>query len=179
VRFGSGLKEFKAIAIIDAPTRIVHNVLYDVEGYPHFMPYVVECRVLKRDGNSFCAYQRLSPGIVSDRDYILRIEEKSSSAAAGTVYSHRWETTNDIIGPPERKGVVRVKLCDGSWLLEPEAGDKTRATYSVYTDTGGSLPAFIANLASDLGIRKIFDAVRHQVKDPKYRSERDFLESER
>lgn len=175
LRSGSSLKEFKAIALINAPPRVVHNVLNDVEGYPHFMPYVIECRILKREGNSILAYQRISPKIVADRDYILHIEEKSWSSATGTVYSKRWQAANEM-GPPERKGVLRVKLCDGSWLLEPEAGDKTRATYSIFTNTGGSLPAFIANLASSIGISKIFAAVNHQVKDPKYLSHRDFLE---
>jgi hypothetical protein len=177
-RSGSALKEFKAIGMIDAPARIVHNVLNDVEGYPHFMPYVTECRILKRDGNSIYAYQRISPKIVSDRDYTLHIEEKSHPIADGTVYSKQWRQTNEL-GPPERKGILRVKVCDGSWLLEPETNDKTRATYTVYTDTGGSLPVFIANLAGGIGIRKIFAAVRTQVKDPKYRSERDFLEGGR
>jgi hypothetical protein len=178
LRPGSTLKEFKATDIIDAPTRVVHNVLNDVEGYPHFMPYVAECRILKRDGNSIYAYQRISPKIVSDRDYTLHIEEKSHPTANGTVYSKQWRQTNEL-GPAERKGILRVKVCDGSWLLEPEANDKTRATYTVYTDTGGSLPAFIANLAGGIGIRKIFAAVRTQVKDPKYRSYRDFLEGGR
>ena len=75
-------------------------------------------------------------------------------------------------------GLVRVKVCDGSWLLEPQAGGKTKATYMVYTDTGGSLPAFVANATAGLAIRKVFAAVRNQVKDPKYRSDRDFLETE-
>jgi ribosome-associated toxin RatA of RatAB toxin-antitoxin module len=61
-----------------------------VEGYPRFMPYVAECRILKRDGNSIYSYQRISPKIVADRDYALHIEEKSHLTADGTVYSKQW-----------------------------------------------------------------------------------------
>jgi hypothetical protein len=178
LRPGSALKEFKAIGNFDAPTRVVHNVLDDVEGYPRFMPYVAACRILKRNGNSIYAYQRISPGIVSDRDYTLHIEEESWTVEGGTVYWKHWQQANDA-GPPPQKGVLRVQLCQGSWLLEPEPGDKTRATYSVYTDTGGRLPAFIANVASGIGIRKVFAAIRNQVKDPKYLADRDFLEPDR
>jgi hypothetical protein len=174
VRPGSSLKEFKAVGLIDAPTRVVNNVLNDVEGYPKFMPFTAECRILKRDGDSSYAYQRISPKIVGDRDYTLHIREKSWPVAGGLTYQKRWESANEV-GPPERKGVLRVKLCDGGWLLEPEGPDKTRATYSIYTDTGGSLPAFIANAASGIGIRKIFVAVRRQVKDSKYSQDKDFL----
>jgi len=61
-----------------------------------------------------------------------------------------------------------VKLCEGKWLLEPDGANKTRATYFIYTDTGGFIPSFIANRVSLTGITKLFAAVRTQVKDPKY-----------
>jgi hypothetical protein len=167
IRPGSSLKEFKAIGAIDAPTASVHQVLDDVSSYPSFMPYTAECRIIKREGNSVITYQRLSPKICSDRDYTLRIDQKTWPAAGGPAYLNRWKPANDA-GPPEKKGVLRVSVCEGSWLLEPDGPDKTRATYSVFTDSGGALPAFIANGASEVGIRKVFAAVRKQVKDPKY-----------
>ena len=178
VRPGSDLKEFKAVGTIEASTSAVHNVINDVEGYAKFMPFTAECRILKQEGNSLYTYQRISPKVVSDRDYTLRVEQTSWPGEAGLVYLNKWEPANET-GPPEKKGVLRVKMCTGQWLLEPESVEKTRATYSIYTDTGGALPAFIANAANGIGIRKIFAAVRHQVKDPKYRSERDFLKSSR
>jgi Polyketide cyclase / dehydrase and lipid transport len=178
VRGRSPLKEFRAIGTIDAPTQAVHNVINDVEGYTKFMPFVAECYVVKQDGKSIYTYQRISPKIVGDRDYTLQIERTSWPIGAGLAYLNRWTPANDA-GPPEKKGVLRVKLCEGGWLLEPESAEKTRATYSIYTDTGGSMPAFIANVASGIGIRKIFAAVRHQAKDPKYRENRDLVEAAR
>jgi hypothetical protein len=53
-------------------------------------------------------------------------------------------------------------------LLEPSGAARTRATYSVYTDTGGLIPPFIANHFSQSGIGEIFTAVRKQVQQPKY-----------
>src|SRR2546421_629920 len=163
----SHLKEFKAIGAIDAPTRAVHAVLDDFVNYPNFMPYTVECRMVKREADSIVGYQRLSPKIVADRDYTLRVWNKSWPAADGLVFLIRWAPANEL-GPPEKKGVVRVKICDGGWLLEPDGAIRTRATYSVYTDTGGLIPALIANYASQTGISRLFEAVRKQVKNPKY-----------
>lgn len=167
---GSKLKEFKAVGEIDAPTRAVHNVLDDFEEYPKFMPFTAECRLVKREGDATIGYQRLSPKIVGDRDYTLRIRKKSWPGEGGLVYQDRWEPANEL-GPAEKPGVLRVKLCEGGWLLEPAGANKTRATYSIYTDSGGKLPAFIANAASEIGIRKLFTAVRKQVKNPKYTAE--------
>ncbi len=163
----SRLKEFRAIGPIDAPACAVHAVIDDLENYPSFMPYTLECRLLKREADSIITYQRLSPKICQDRDYTLRVWKKSWAGPGGLIYLNRWEPANDL-GPAEKKGVVRVKICDGGWLLEPDGAIKTRATYSVYTDSRGMIPSFIANRASQTGISSLFAAIRKQVKDPKY-----------
>jgi hypothetical protein len=167
VRSGSPLKEFRAIGGIDAPTGAVHAVIDDIESYSSFMPYTAECRLIKREGDSIITYQRLSPKICGDRDYTLRVSKKSWPVADGIAYLNRWEPANEL-GPAQKKGVVRVKVCEGDWLLEPDGAAKTRATYSVYTDTGGAIPVFIANRISQMGIGRVFTAVRKQAKDPKY-----------
>jgi hypothetical protein len=166
-RTGSSLREFKAVGEIDASSHAVHNVVDDVVAYPDFMPFTKECRIIKREGEAFLAYQRLSPRIVCDRDYTVRIRKKSWPAPGGLAYLNQWESANEY-GPAETKGVLRVKLCEGSWLIEPSGPNKSRATYSIYTDSGGALPVFVANAASEIGIRKIFTAVRNQVKLAKY-----------
>ena len=168
VRSGSKLKEFKAVGGIDAPSQAVRAVIDDIEAYPSFVPYVTECRLIKREGDStLITYQRLAPKICEDRDYTLRVWRRSWPGTDGFVYSNRWEPANEL-GPAEKKGVVRVKVCEGSWFLEPDGAKKTRATYSVYTDTGGAIPVFIANRVSQMGIGRLFAAVRKQVKNPKY-----------
>ena len=95
----------------------------------------------------------------------------TKTVEGGTSYFSRWETEN-ALGPAEKHGVVRVNLCQGSWLLEPLGPNATRATYMIYTDSGGVLPAFIKNTGSQIGLRKMFVAIRKQVLDPKYTSEK-------
>src|SRR5437879_8234466 len=165
-RPGSPLKEFKAVGPIDAPTSAVCAVIDDFQNYPKFMPFTTECRLIRRDGDSIVGYQRLSPKICADRYYTLRVWKNSWPAPEGLVFVSHWTPANEL-GPPEKKGVVRVKVCEGKWLLEPDGANKTRATYSVYTDTGGLIPAFVANRLSQIGIGRLFEAVRKQVKDPK------------
>ena len=166
-RPGSPLKEFKAVGPIDAPTGAVSAVIDDFQNYQKFMPYTTECRLIKKDGDSIVGYQRLSPKVCADRDYTLRVWKKSWPSTGGLVFMSHWSPANEL-GPPEKKGVVRVKLCEGKWLLEPDGATKTRATYSIYTDSGGFIPSFIANRISLTGITKLFAAVRKQVKDPRY-----------
>ncbi len=164
---GSPLNEFKAIGAIDAPTYAVHAVIDDFLNYPKFMPCTTECRLIKREDDSIVGYQRLSPKICADRDYTLRVWKKAWPASDGFVFMSYWTTANEL-GPSEKKGIVRVKICNGGWLLEPDGATKTRASYSVYTDAGGMIPAFIANRTSQVGISRLFAAIRKQVKNPKY-----------
>jgi hypothetical protein len=164
---GSPLKEFKAVGPVDAPTRAVSAVIDDFQNYPKFMPSVTECRLIRKESDSIVGYQRLSPKVCADRDYTLRVWKESWHAPDGLVFMSHWLPANEL-GPPETKGVVRVKLCQGKWLLEPEGITKTRATYSIYTDTGGFIPSLIANHVSLTGIKRLFAAIRKQVKDPKY-----------
>ena len=169
-RPGPGHYESKAIGEIAASTAIVHAVIDDAESYSRFMPYTVECRVLNREGDSVLTYQRISAPLVSDRDYTLRVRTTSKAVEGGTSYLSRWKTEN-ALGPAERPGIVRVRLCEGGWQLEPVGPNLTRATYSIYTDSGGVIPAFIKNAGSQIGIRKIFAAIRKQVRNPKYKAE--------
>ena len=164
---GTTIKESKAIGSIDAAPRVLMAVLNDVENYPHFMPYVTECRILKRDGNSLISYQRVSPPFCTDRDYSLRVKHETKSTPAGPAFICRWEQANDL-GPAEKDNVLRVKINEGSWLIEPTANNTTRATYVIYTDSGGALPGWLAAKANQIAINKLFDVLRKQVKDAKY-----------
>lgn len=170
VRGGTGIKEFKGTGMISAPPAAVEKVLEDVSGYTVFMPYVSEARVISQSGNETITYQRLNVPFVANRDYTVRVDRGTTKGANGvTIYRDTWQTANDA-GPAERHGLVRVKVNEGSWLLEPAgpAGDTTQATYQIFTDSGGALPAFLANRASQTVIPKLFDAIRKQVQEPKY-----------
>ena len=56
-------------------------------------------------------------------------------------------------------------------MLEPKGANKTRATYCIYSDNGGAMLVFIANTASEIAIRRLFTAVRKQVKYSKYNAD--------
>lgn len=170
-RSGSPIKEFKAVGHIDATPRAVLAVIDDTDAYPRFMPYISECRVISRDADSLISYQRVAPPFCTDRDYSIRVRHETKSTPAGEAYVCRWDLAN-AQGPAERTDILRVKINEGSWLIEPAAGNTSRATYCVYTDSGGSLPAWLAGKANQIGIGKLFEAVRKQVKETKYNGEK-------
>jgi Polyketide cyclase / dehydrase and lipid transport len=165
---GSALQEFKAVGVFDAPPEAIKRVIDDVAEYPHFMPYVTEARVISRDAGNSVSYQRIDPPVVSDLDYTVRVTCETRPTPGGTTFCNRWQAANEL-GPPEKPGVKRVKITEGSWLLEPEEGGrKTRATYFIFSDSGGSMPTFVKNTAGRTAIPKLFKAVQKQAQLPKY-----------
>jgi hypothetical protein len=165
---GSSVRECKAIGTINAEPIVVKRVIDDTADYPKFMPYVVESRTISKSAEGRVGYQRISPPIVGDRDYTVRVKyENRACPTGGMIYCNRWEVANDL-GPAEVKGVTRVKVTQGSWLLEPLPGGKTRATYTIYSDSGGSIPTFLLNSANKTAIPKLFEAVRKQAGLEKY-----------
>ncbi len=169
-RTGSSIRELRAVGTFDSPNWMVKNVLDDTEHYVDFMPNTLESHILARDPahHTLVSYARLSAPLISPRDYALLVHDESRAAADGTiVYKTRWEPSDK--GPGEKSGVTRVKINEGSWTLEPiDGGQKTRATYQLYTD-GGGLPAFVLNQATKRRIGELYEAVNKRVQEPQYR----------
>jgi len=168
----SAIRQLRARGVIPALPRVVHAVLAAVERYPEFMPYVKEARVLGVDGPTTSVYQRLAFGLIglSDRDYVIDITETVETDRQGrTIYGRRWHL-GDSRRVPERPSTVRLSVNRGYWRLvsdDAQAG-VTRATYCLFTDPGGALPAFIVNQANTVAIRKVFSAVIEATADPRY-----------
>jgi hypothetical protein len=148
-----------AIAEVDARPEVVFNVVNDFDHYPEFMPYVIESRVLRRNGDSeVVAYNRIAPPFVAERDYPLKFRMTRGSLANGGVFRIEWTASPEA--EPEVEGVVRIRLNDGSWVAEPISGSsRTRLTYTLLTNPGGMIPDFVANMSNTVAIPKLFKAV--------------------
>jgi ribosome-associated toxin RatA of RatAB toxin-antitoxin module len=144
----------------------VFRAICDVERYPDFMPYVKESKVLARDGpDGLSTYTRLTPPLVSDRDYVLKIKLTRGTRANGGVFKSEWGSAPEML--PEKPGVVRVKVNTGAWLLEPlDAGKRTRASYHLHTHPGGDIPDWLANKSNTSAIPDLFQAVARRAQVP-------------
>jgi hypothetical protein len=149
-----------AVSDIEAPPPIVFKVLSDFEHYRDFMPYVTESRILEQKSTGeTVTYARIAPPFVSERDYPLSVRTFGGAASKDGEFKIEWTAAPDI--KPEVKGVVRVRLNEGSWRGEPvDGGKRTRLTYTLLTNPGGLLPDFVLDLSNTIAIPKLFDSVR-------------------
>lgn len=159
----TGLSEFRAKGVVEAPVADVLKILEDVKAAPEYMPYVKEVKVLSRSSGRQVFYQRIQPPFVTERDYTLDFVKTSRTTPSGRAYRLTWTTANDK-GPGEREGVVRVQVNEGFWDLAPtEDGKSTSLGYSVYTDIGASIPAFLVKKGNLIALPKLYRAIRKRV----------------
>jgi hypothetical protein len=77
----------------------------------------------------------------------------------GGVFKVEWRARSEA--GPEFEDVVRITLNEGSWLAEPiHQGTRTRLTYTLLTNPGGWIPAFVAHMSNTIAIPRLFEAVR-------------------
>jgi len=168
---GENIAEVKAIGLIRSSPEEVWKILVDFDNYTKSMPYTEVSRCLSREGEgkTFYFYTVLNPPVVSRRDYVLRLRDESEWKEGAGFLKLTWKVAEDSeTRVPPKSGMVRLKLSDGYWLLEPREGGKaTFATYYVLTDGGGSLPAWIINQANKTAAPNVILAVRKAVEPAK------------
>ena len=112
---GSSVKEVKATAVFDAAPKAVWAVINDLDNYKEFMPYTAEAKVLERspDGKEVVSYQHLTAPIVSERDYLIKLRNESTTTDDGKTgyYKVVWNAL-----PPEKDSMMPDLLSSRSCL---------------------------------------------------------------
>jgi len=164
---GSEIREIKAEAVIKAPARRTWKVICDFNHYKDFMAFTKESEITHQEKNIVYFYSRLKFGWgIGDRFYTIKITLREHPDKK-VAYKSTWELADKHIKKPKGNAIA-VPVNKGYWLLYPEGADKTRAVYYLYTDPGGEVPAFIANLANRDAVPRIIKAVRRRIKDKRY-----------
>lgn len=85
-------------------------------------------------------YERVSAPLARDRDYTIHVKRERISNEGCLV---SFDAQNHK-GPPPQQGVVRVPAIRGAWEVSRDTTGKTRIVYTVYSEPGGRVPAFLA-----------------------------------
>jgi len=168
---GRAMPELQATAEIDAGIFEVLAVIADFSRQTEWMHDCAESRRVRRDGpDASLIYNRTSaPWPVSDRDAVLRSQTTLLEPMRHVTV--RFANVTDP-GTPPVDGVVRMPRVVGGYELVSLSPTRTRVTYTIDLDPGGSLPAWVAArtaretpLKTLLGLRKQVDATRGQYLD--------------
>jgi len=115
-----------------------------VHTYTDWQHNCEEARVLPQPDGSRLTYNRIaSPWPVSDRDVVLR--STRTNLADGSIHIEFQSTEDADLAVP--RGVIRMPRLFGSYELTPVEGG-AHVVYTVDSDPGGSLPAWLVRRAS-------------------------------
>ena len=143
---------------IEAPPAVVRDVILDYDNAAKVTDNVGESRVLHRGAREVLAYQRLKLPVVADRDFTIRATWGQRGDAIAVQYA-----VDNSHGPAPKKGVVRVSVQQGTWLLEPaRGGAATHASYHFQIDLAGSIPKWMVSGSAAKSLPRLFDGLRKQ-----------------
>ncbi|OGQ84851.1 MAG: hypothetical protein A2289_04465 [Deltaproteobacteria bacterium RIFOXYA12_FULL_58_15] len=160
---GGSILEIKAQTVIELPAKRIWDVICDVQKYIEFMPYIQDLRIVGTHENGIYLYQRIDPPLVSERDYALKVVIEPDEGRG--VYKRSWSPANDR-APEKNPDVVRVEINTGNWTITSMSPNSTKVVYYLYTDPGGSLPAWMVNKANKTSVPSLLSAVTKRSHDP-------------
>src|SRR5262249_33527399 len=141
---GSSFREVRATTHATASPEAILRVLWRHEEHPRFIPHLRHVEIVRDAGDDRVVYEQIDVPLLRDRDVVLRAH-RSSARATGVADATPTAVTDE--GPPATSRFVRVRRSTGHWHAVPSPGGGSDVTYTLQTDAGGVVPAWIANRA--------------------------------
>jgi len=164
-RPGTDVKEIWAEADVAAPVLDIQQTVTDIERFTTFMPYMTESRFVGDAGpdGARYTYARLDVPVLSPRDFIHKAwMDRDSRTDPEGIFQNHWGAVPKLL--PEKPGVVRLKISEGSWRVSPNPDGKSHVIYQLCVDPGGAVPAFAANKANADGLTDTFKNIEREAQ---------------
>jgi hypothetical protein len=104
------------------------------------------------------------PWPLSNRDFVARLI--TSQDPRTHVVTIDGPTVPDYV--PVKKDIVRVAKSEGRWIITPLSKGHIRVEYTLRTDPGGDIPAWLFNMFVTKGPTESFEALKKQLQKPAY-----------
>jgi len=139
----SKFKEYKGEMLVKSSLSCLVSLLDDVPNQKNWLYDITESKRLKTinktEGVNY--FVQTAPWPVTDRDMIVKY--KLSQNQKTKVVLIEMTGVKDYIA--EKEGKVRVPSMEGKWEFTPIGKGIIKVVYQMHSETGGSVPASIAN----------------------------------
>lgn len=158
----SDIKELKIITSIEAPAILVFELLNDIDLYDDWVYRTSEAKLVQYYNKRSLQYYAVVdfPWPFDDREmyikssYTISPDQKSISTNSMAVPRKDIESREDH---------VRITDMVLGWDLEEDEQGVTHVTYVLRSDPGGSIPAWMVNLALEAGPKQTMTNLRDLV----------------
>jgi hypothetical protein len=136
-----GLREFKAITVMQVPIHTLEVVLDDEQTHPqwHASAHTVELIEVLSPNEKIVHYTADLPWPINDRDMVIQIKKETKKSRI-SYYLSSVPTKIE-----EQEDYVRMEVAGGSWQLTRASSTSTQITYRFFANPEGSLPGWVIN----------------------------------
>lgn len=161
--------KFKAIRVeveLDASLSQLVAVVMDVNTGSDWLYATKTSKLIKElsPGELIYYSEVRLPWPISNRDFIAQL--KASQDTRTKVVTIDGPTIPDYV--PVKDGIVRITRAEGRWVITPAGPHHIKVQYTLRTDPGGDLPAWLFNLFVTKGPAESFKNLLEQLKKPAY-----------
>ncbi len=146
---GTGVAYIKIKA---TPEQIFKTIL-DYNTYKEFYPHVKSSELYKQDGNLYFAKFKLSLAGVLKVTYHCR-----------HVYNPKARTLTWTLDKEKKNDLNQTA---GFWKMWPSDDGQTLLGYSIFIDSGMSVPKFVEEMATGYGLKKVATCMKQRVETGK------------
>jgi len=142
---GSDFKELKSVMQLKTSLSSIVALLNDWENYPKWVYKCEKSITLKKISDTEVIHYQtvIAPWPADNRDFIVDV--KISQNPLSNVVTQKAICLSNYI--PQIKEYVRITEFKASWILTPIKNGMVNIEYHLLVNPGGSLPAWIVNLA--------------------------------
>lgn len=136
---GSPFEELKVSAVLTQPLSALCDAVWghDAKVEKRFKKRVV----IRESETERWTYEQVRVPVLTDRDLVIHAQLLAAAPSGRCEVKFESTTDPDF---PRRADHVRITAVRGHWTLEPTDGGKVAMTYTIYSEPGGSVPAFLA-----------------------------------
>jgi START domain len=133
--------------------------LWDVSNYPAWQYNTIEADLVSREGEGELVYHSIvdAPWPIENRELLLKIRMTREDSV-----SH-YAIENIPYSKPPDDGLVRVPVFIASWRVVSKGND-LNVTYRLKIDPGGTIPAWLVNIAMAEGPYVSFKKLKEQIE---------------
>ena len=147
----SKIKAIKIETTIQATLSQIVTVIFDIKSSSQWVYRTKNCSIIKQlsPWDVYYYAEVDVPWPVNHRDFIAHLTLSQNPLSKIIVVN--VENNPDLL--PQKRNLIRVMQSAGKWVITPTTEHTINVEYSLFTDPGGNMPAWLINMFITLTIK--------------------------
>ncbi len=163
---GSKFKAIKVECSVQSTLSRLTYAIMDIATCREWVYSTKSCVMVKQvSASELYYYSEINvPWPVSNRDFVAHLVATQNPVTK--VVTVDAENVAGLV--PEKDNIVRVVQSVGKWVITPVGANSVKIEYSLFTDPGGVVPAWLINLFVTKGPFESFKKLKEHIQKPAF-----------